>query len=306
MEVGETVVAFGNPFGLENSITKGIISGKGRAQRLKGHSYFDLIQTDALINPGNSGGPLVNLDKEVVAINAAIVDPAKGQGLSFAIPINKARRIVEDLMTFGEVPQSWVGLQVQSIDENLKQFFKLTEIEGVMVTAVESGSPAEAARLAERDVITHIDGTPIPSKTVYWAKIREYAPKRPMKLQLLRPAKKEAKQYQTTVTPSVFLEGYAARLAYQKLGIEVRVVDKKLRRNYGILATKGLVITKLRRNGVLFKRGVRVGDVLSRINQQTVSSESDFQKAMFNIIGRDFASLLIQRGEYGYILNLEI
>ena len=141
--IGETVIAIGNPFGFSHTVTTGVISALNRSIRAEDRVYHDFIQIDASINPGNSGGPLLNINGDLIGINTAIY--AKAQGIGFAIPISKARKIISDLIQYGEVIQAWIGITVQNIDEKLTRYLKIPDIKGVMVTSVEPKSPAQKA-----------------------------------------------------------------------------------------------------------------------------------------------------------------
>ena len=163
--IGETVIAIGNPFGFSHTVTTGVISAVNRSFRADDREYYDFIQIDASINPGNSGGPLLNINGELIGINTAIY--AKAQGIGFAIPIDRAQRIVNDLINFGEVIQAWIGLLVQPIDGQLAAYLNLPDSDGVFVRAVERDSPAEKAGIAPGDVIRAVDGNPIADTEAY-------------------------------------------------------------------------------------------------------------------------------------------
>ena len=152
--IGETVIAIGNPFGFSHTVTTGVISAVNRSVRTKDKVFLDFIQIDASINPGNSGGPLLNINGDLIGINTAIY--AKAQGINFAIPINKAKKIISDLIQFGEVIQAWVGITVQKLDAELASYLKVPGKKGVMVQAVEPQSPARKAGLQEGDIILSI------------------------------------------------------------------------------------------------------------------------------------------------------
>jgi len=158
LQVGEWAIAIGSPFGLEETVTVGVISAKGRSGLGTG-TYEDFIQTDASINPGNSGGPLVNIDGEVIGINVMIIQP--GQGIGFAIPINLAKRIMTELIAHGKVTRPWVGIGLQDVTEDLMKQFNLKEKEGALINRVFEGSPAEKAGLRSGDVVIQIDETKI-------------------------------------------------------------------------------------------------------------------------------------------------
>ena len=154
-KVGSWVVAIGNPYGLDHTVTVGVISAKSRPVQVENRSYKNLLQTDAAINPGNSGGPLLNLQGEVIGINTAVA--AQAQGIGFAIPINTAKGVLSELMNKGHITRPWLGVQVQSLNEELASYFKLKSTDGALVTAVVSGSPADKAGLQQGDVILKID-----------------------------------------------------------------------------------------------------------------------------------------------------
>ena len=153
------MVAIGSPFGLEQTVTAGIVSAKGRT--IGAGQYDDFIQTDASINPGNSGGPLINMAGEVVGINTAIV--ASGQGIGFAIPVDLAKGIVAQLKTSGEVTRGWLGVGIQNLTPELAQYYKLKENEGVLVTQVFKDDPAEKSGIRANDIIIAVDGKPVSS-----------------------------------------------------------------------------------------------------------------------------------------------
>ena len=152
--IGESVIAIGNPFGFSHTVTTGVISAINRSIRTDDKVFHDFIQIDASINPGNSGGPLLNIDGDLIGINTAIY--AKAQGIGFAIPIDKAKKIISDLIQFGEVIQAWIGITVQNLDERLADYLNFPRKKGVMVKAVESGSPAQKAGLQKGDIILSI------------------------------------------------------------------------------------------------------------------------------------------------------
>jgi Do/DeqQ family serine protease len=163
--IGETVIAIGNPFGFSHTVTTGVISALNRSIRAEDRVYHDFIQIDASINPGNSGGPLLNINGDLVGINTAIY--AKAQGIGFAIPIGKARKIISDLIQYGEVIQAWIGITVQTIDDKLAGYLKIPVKKGIIVTSVEPQSPAQNAGLQESDIILSIDRKKINSISDY-------------------------------------------------------------------------------------------------------------------------------------------
>ena len=171
--IGETVIAIGNPFGFSNTVTTGVVSALHRSIRTEDHVYHDFIQTDASINPGNSGGPLQNIDGDLIGINTAIY--SKAQGIGFAIPINKAKRIMADLIQYGEVVPVWLGLTVQDITRNMAQYLEIEDVKGVLVSSVFKKSPADQAGIKSGDIIFKIDNTKITTAVDYRFILKDYA-----------------------------------------------------------------------------------------------------------------------------------
>src|SRR6266849_3797017 len=168
--IGETVIAIGNPFGLSHTVTTGVVSAVGRSLHEEDRTYTDFIQTDASINPGNSGGPLLDIKGELIGINTAIY--GKAQGIGFAIPVDRARRVMKDLVSYGEVRRAWVGLVVQDLTPELAQHFGVRR--GVVVAEVEPGSPAAAAGVARGDAITRVDGREVASRDEFEQRIGDH------------------------------------------------------------------------------------------------------------------------------------
>lgn len=285
--IGETVVAIGNPFGLSHTVTSGVISALHRSVRTDGRVYQDFIQIDASINPGNSGGPLLNVLGEMIGVNTAIV--AKAQGIGFAIPIDRARRIVSNLLSQGEVSVPWYGARVQALDEQLSAYFKVPR--GVIVTQVEEGSPAERAGIRRKDVILSLEGTPIEYREDFYSLLRGYRNGDRVRTELLRDGEKVA----VAVIVRPFPETKADELAYDWIGIGVAPGPGKW-----------LAITKVRPNGPAFSSGLRPGDVLIRMDGRPVRSIDEFKRIVLNIRGQASILLEIQRGNYIYRVVIEI
>jgi Do/DeqQ family serine protease len=161
VKVGSWVVAIGNPYGLDHTVTVGVVSAKSRPVQVENRSYTNLLQTDAAINPGNSGGPLLNLSGEVIGINTAVA--AQAQGIGFAIPINTVKGVLQELMNKGHITRPWMGVQVQPLNEQLAAYFGLKSTTGALVSGIVSGSPAEKAGLQQGDVILKVDSQEIKS-----------------------------------------------------------------------------------------------------------------------------------------------
>lgn len=198
LEVGEWAIAIGSPFGLEHTVTVGVISAKGRSGLGTG-TYEDFIQTDASINPGNSGGPLINTDGEVIGINAMIIQP--GTGIGFAIPINMAKQILNDLIKTGKVVRSWLGISVQALTPEIAEHFKVEDKQGVLVGQVYQGTDAEKAGLASGDIIKSVDGKPIKNAGDLVKEIQKKKVGQKVILNILREGKPLTVEVTTTPMP---------------------------------------------------------------------------------------------------------
>ncbi len=298
--IGETVIAIGNPFGFSNTVTTGVISATNRSFRSKNRVYRDFIQTDASINPGNSGGPLLNIEGDLIGINTAIY--AGGQGIGFAIPIDKARRIIADLIAYGEVVSPWVGVSVQDLDPQLQEYFGLTEDRGVMIRGIEPGSPAAGADLREGDVVVAVDGKAVESVQDYLARLREASVGDTITLRVWRKGAEKT----VAVRSRAFPMERAADLAYDLLGVRVAEVGSGPANRFRPAATSGVVIVDLRPDSFLGKTGVRPGDVIRQINDRSVANRSDFDKAVVRFRNQRSLVVLLQRDRQRFYITVEI
>ena len=286
--IGETVIAIGNPFGFSNTVTTGVISAANRSFRTKDRVFHDFIQTDASINPGNSGGPLLNINGELIGINTAIY--AGAQGIGFAIPINKARRIIDDLIVHGEVIDAWIGIWAQNLDSNLTRYFNIPKKQGVLISGIDPDSPAQEAGLHEGDVILTIDGRKVVSVEDYQARLKNYGVEDPIILGIWSKGKKrdirlEARAFPIEMGPA---------LAYAFLGLRV---DR---------SEAGALVTEVQRGGYLARTGVRPGDVIRQVNEFLVRSPSDFYKAVIKYRERPSVVLLLQREAQRYYITVPL
>ncbi len=296
--IGETVVAIGNPFGFSHTVTTGVISSLNRSVRTDAAVYHDFIQTDASINPGNSGGPLLNIHGDLIGINTAIY--VKAQGIGFAIPINKAKRIVSDLIEYGEVVLSWTGLFLQALDGELADYLKVPEDSGVLVKEVEPASPAMAAGIHKGDIVLALEKIPIRSMDDYQQALKKFSVGSKLSVNLLR----DGQQKRLFLTTSVFPEDRALELADRLLGISVEELSTKNRRKYQISAKEGVVISKVVPQSYLAGIGVDVGDVIRQMDDQVISSMVDFKKAIIKSRQKKTLVLLVQRGGQGYYITV--
>ena len=298
--IGETVIAIGNPFGFSHTVTTGVISALNRSIRSNDTIYHDFIQTDASINPGNSGGPLLNINGDLIGINTAIY--AKAQGIGFATPINKARRIISDLIQFGEVVLSWTGLMLQNLDPDLASYLKVPGKKGLLIKAVESDSPATRSGLKKEDILLAIEKRPIASIASYNQVLRDYPVESTIHLTVLRRGKKLTVALKTRAYP----EERALDLAHNLFGIRVETLSNKNRKAFRINAKTGVMVSDVMPQAYLAKIGVEPGDVIRQMDDFNIETLDDFKKAMIRCRQKKTVVLLVQRGEQGYYISVKL
>jgi Do/DeqQ family serine protease len=295
--IGETVIAIGNPFGLSHTVTTGVVSALERSVRADERVYRHFIQTDASINPGNSGGPLLNIDGELIGINTAIYQ--KAQGIGFAIPINKAKRIVRELLRAGEVRFPWVGVEIQEITRELETFFSLPKGgRGVLVSDVMEESPALRAGLKRGDVLLKIEDTDLESPEDYRQILSEFTPSDPLRVSISRKGKRK----DLMVHPATFPLEQAVGLAFIRLGIKVGDMDRPTKRRLG--QEGGVLIEEVLRNSEAGKIGLERGDLILKINDLPIKNLDAFKRAISRNHHQPSLTLIVQRGAYGYSLTL--
>ncbi|NVM23153.1 MAG: Do family serine endopeptidase [Desulfobacterales bacterium] len=298
--IGESVIAIGNPFGFSHTVTTGVISATNRSVQTDDRVYRDFIQTDASINPGNSGGPLLNIKGDFIGINTAIY--SKAQGIGFAIPVNKARRVMDDLIKYGEVHIPWLGLFVQDLNQKLARYFRTPEGHGVLISDVSANSPAQKAGLQKGDVVTAIGKRRVTSKKVYHAIIKNFGAGKIIPLTVWRDGKTSLMQIRSRTFP----EELADELAYKSLGVRVREVSAALRLRFSIAARNGVMVTELRPGSYLDRVGARSGDVIRKIDEVVIRTLADFKKAVIKYRQRQSAVLLIQRDKQQYHVTVKL
>ena len=297
---GETIIAIGNPFGLQHTVTTGIISALHRSIKGdKNRVYRDFIQLDASINPGNSGGPLLNINGSLIGINTAIFQQAEGIG--FAIPINKAKRIVDDLIRYGKVRRGWLGVSVQDMTRDMLRFFHLDRVRGVVVVRVMKGSPGAKAGLKQGDVILSLENNEISDKSDYSERISTYPVGNTMRLKILRDGAERSASLKVSFLPVEQVAEYTRIW----LGLNVSAIEKSLSRRYRLTTDHGVVVTGVTPSSAGGKIGIQPGDVIRQVNQARIKNEQDFKTAMVEAAGRDSVLLLVQRGQNGYYVTLE-
>jgi Do/DeqQ family serine protease len=285
--IGETVVAIGSPFGLSKTVTAGVVSATGRTFRAEdGTVYNDFVQTDAAINPGNSGGPLLNVDGEIIGINTAIF--ASAQGIGFAIPADKVRRIVDELTRFGKVRPAWVGIDTVDLPSQVASQLGWDRSYGALVDNVEPGSPAEQAGVRRGDVVAEMGGSRISDSEDFDTRVRGYPARSVFPLVLFRDGNLRTLQ----VTPVEFPSRLIESLAWDRLGLKVKEAR-------GLLAISGV-----RPGSVAQEVGLEPGDVILRVNNQPTANSEAFREALLTARRGRSVLLLVRRGRYGYHVTL--
>jgi serine protease Do len=302
LQVGDWVIAIGNPFGFENSVTAGIISFKGRI--IGAGPYDDFLQTDASINPGNSGGPLINTRGEVVGINTAII--AGAQGIGFAIPINMAKEILPQLKEVGKVTRGWLGVMVQRVDPELAKSFGLEEAKGALVADITPGGPADEAKIRQGDIIIDFGGKQIDEMNDLPRIVGMTPVGKRVAVKVLRDGKE--KTFWVTIgelEEEKMAKALAAEPA-EDLGITVEEITPELARRYGLVDESGVLITRVKRGSPASEKNLRPGDIIKEINGKLVTGIDDYRDEVEKVKKGDIVRLWVKRGEMGIYVALEV
>ena len=280
VKVGQWVLAVGNPFGLDRTVTLGVVSGIGR-ENINLSRYENFIQTDASINPGNSGGPLFNLRGEVIGINTAIINFA--QGIGFAIPSNMAKQVIEQLLAKGKVVRGWLGVGIQPLTAELAKTFGVAEGEGVLVNEVFEKDPAALAGIKPGDVIVRIDGAVVDSPNKLSRLIATHTPGATSKIEVVRDLKHITldvpltERRETAVIASIPQQEEKGGV---RLGLDVQDLTAALAERFKLRESKGVLIVKVEPNSLAQAEGLREGDLIKEVNRREVSSVGEFTSAI--------------------------
>lgn len=303
LRVGEWVMAIGNPFGLENTVTAGIVSAKGRF--IGQGNYDNFIQTDAAINPGNSGGPLINLKGEVVGINTAIFSRTGGNiGIGFAIPVNLAKELLPELRDKGKVTRGWLGVYIQKVTPEIAESLGLSGTGGALVADVMAETPAKKAGIEVGDVITEYDGHKIKESNELPMMVARTPIGRSAKVKLVRRGKEmtlnvdvgELKDEEVATSPS----------ESDDYGLSVQPLTPEIAETLGLDAgTKGVVVAGVEPGSVADDAGLRRGDVVLEVNQQSVDNVAGFRSALKQAQGKKNVLFLVRRGQNTVFLALK-
>jgi serine protease Do len=297
LEVGDWVMAIGNPFGLEHTVTAGIVSAKGRV--IGAGPYDNFIQTDASINPGNSGGPLINAAGEVIGVNSAIFSQSGGNvGIGFAIPIDLAKKVAEQLRKNGRVVRGWLGVRAQDVTAALAQSLGLTRspAEMAVVTEVTEGSPAAEAGIKTGDIIVEFNGKPVPRSHDFPGVIADTAPGQRITLKIVREKKEQTVAVKigelADEDPNQQLEARDP-----ELGLRVQRITPEGARRLGLSSSRGVLVMEVQPGSPADQVGIEPADVIREVNQRPVTNVKEFERATRQGRRGDRILLLVQRGD---------
>jgi serine protease Do len=299
MEVGDWVVAIGNPLGLSHTVTKGIISFKGRKDiRPSGHpGYYDFIQTDAPINPGNSGGPLINIDGEVIGVNESMVGGA--QNIGFAVPINMAKAIISSLKDHGRVVRSWLGVQIQPVTQNLAESFGLSKTEGALIADVVAGGPADKAGLKTGDIIIEFNGKKISrSEDLPWL-ASNAGIGREAGVKIIRDGKPKELKVTLGEMPEdgKFGKGVGPGKGGEEIGMAVRAVPPEISERAGLRPGKGVLVVSVKEGSKAAEAGIAIEDIILKVNDQETNNPVEFVRVVKSVKSGALVRMLVRRGE---------
>ena len=302
LKVGDWVVAIGNPFGLNHTVTSGIVSAKGRV--IGAGPYDNFIQTDASINPGNSGGPLFNMKGEVVGINTAIIP--QGQGIGFAIPVNTAKPLIPQLVEHGEVTRGYLGVNIQTITPELAKALEVEEQRGALVADVMKDSPAEKAGIERGDIIIDFNGDEVADSRDLPAKVAATPVGEEAELTILRDGKE--KQLKVSVGELVAdnsFHGKSDGVSKGKWGLQLHDLDENVAKQLRVDTQDGVAIVGVEPGSAAAEAGLRKGDVIVEVNREAVDSVSEVKKQLRDAEDKDKLLLLVQRENGKFYVPLE-
>ena len=309
LDIGEWVMAIGNPFGLTETVTVGVVSAKGRSQ-VGIVDHEDFIQTDAAINPGNSGGPLIDLDGKVVGINTAIFSRSGGyMGIGFAIPVNLARTIKDQLIKSGKVTRGYLGVVIQNVTRELAESFGLKSATGALVSQVMAGTPAEKAKLLRGDVILEVNGRKVSDVGSLRNAISMLAPKSEARLKILRNKKEMTVKALIGALPdeTPFARAQPVHPAVaKKFGLTVQGLTKELAEQLGYKATEGVLISEVAPDSPAARAQLRRGMLVLSVNQQKVNSVKEFHAALQKSAKTKRALLLVKEKKFTRFVALSL
>lgn len=299
LKVGQWVMAIGSPFGLEHTVTAGIVSAKGRV--IGSGPYDDFIQTDASINPGNSGGPLINMKGEVVGINTAI--HAGGQGIGFAVPINLAKGVIEQLKKYGEVTRGWLGVTIQSLNRDLAEYYGIEDGKGVLVVDVVPGDPADEAGIKPKDIILEVNDKKVATSRDLTKMVAGIGVGEEVKVKVLRDRQGMTFKVRIGKRPEKQVAIGRPKKDYEdNLGIRVSKLSPEIAQKFNITNTKGVFVIDIEPGSKGEKAGVLAGDIIKEVNHKQIKTVKDYHKVIKKIKKDKPINMFIWRRNAGFLV----
>ena len=289
--IGESVLAIGNPFGFSHTVTTGVVSAVRRTVRTEQGVYTDFLQTDTAINPGNSGGPLLNILGQLIGVNTAI--QAQAEGIGFAIPVNKAKRVLAELLDQGFVSHVWLGLWGQDVDQAMASYFDLKSVSGMLVTEVTRGSPGERAGVRPGDVVLSLEGYGVEDKTHYLQLLRNFTKDRTLSLVVLR----QGRRLEISIRAEAFPGGEVQDMAWRRWGFSLRSDPA---------VGGGLVVTGVLAGGPAQRLGMEPGDLVMKVGGVRLNASEDFTSAFARYRMHNSLLLAVGRGGRVHYVKLRL
>lgn len=301
LQVGEWLIAIGNPFGLEHTVTAGIVSAKGRV--IGSGPYDDFIQTDASINPGNSGGPLINMRGEVVGINTAII--AGGHGIGFAIPINMAKQVLPQLKEKGEVTRGWLGVMIQQVTPELAKQFGLDKSEGALVARVIEDSPAERAGIKREDIIIEFDHKKIHKMSELPRIVANTPVGKQVEVKIIRQGREKNLKIEVGELKEEKVAKAGEFTTEKEFGLTVQGLTPEIAKHLGISEKAGVLVSEVKVGSPAHEAGIRRGDIIKEIDRQPFEDLKGYRHHMAKLKGKNEILMLIQREENTFFVVLK-
>jgi serine protease Do len=298
LDVGDWVMAIGNPFGLELTVTAGIVSAKGRV--IGTGPYDNFIQTDASINPGNSGGPLINMQGEVVGVNTAIFSQSGGNvGIGFAIPVDLTKKVVDQLRKNGRVVRGWLGIRVQEVPQQVAASLRLSRRPGSMaqVAEVSEDSPAAEAGIKPGDIVLDYNGKPLTKSQDLRSWVADTAPGQRVNLKIFKDKAERNIAVRIGELPDEREAIIPAEGKDIDIGVKVQKVTPEIARRQGLSMAKGVIVIEVQSGSLADQAGIAIGDVIREVNQRPVNTVKDFEQSVRQGRRGERISLLVQRGD---------
>lgn len=307
LEVGEWVIAIGSPFELNQTVTVGVVSAKGR-NRVGINDYENFIQTDAAINPGNSGGPLLNIHGEVVGINTAIFSRSGGyMGIGFAIPINMAKAIKQQLIETGKVTRGWLGVVIQDVNDELAKSFGLENTKGVLISEVSKDSPAEKGGIQQGDVIIELDGKPIKDVSILRNIVAMVQPGSTVPVTVIRDGKKENLKVTIGEQPADFAkmgQGFRTDTTLQAMGLTLQNLTEELASQFGYEVGQGVLVAGVEPDSPAGEVGMKPGQLIEEVNKKRVHNLEELQQVLKETDNPKRVLLRVRAGDFSQYVVL--